>query len=505
MNRNETIQAIRREGSVDVVILGAGVNGACLYDTLCRRGYRVLLLDKGDFAGGSSQASGMMVWGGLLYLRTLDLATVIRLCADRDRILADKGDWMAPGMMRYLPAARHGRSKAWVRCALWLYWLLGRGRRRAPSSAAHFREQALFKPGVVDGALNYEEAFLADSDARFVLRWIAPHRRAGQHRLNHCAVSGAYDSATRRWRLALRDTIGDQTLHIDSAMMVNCAGVWTDQVNAAFGIETPFRHVFSKGVYLTLPRQPEHEGSLFFELGQHGDVITHVPWGPVALWGPTETAVPSIAEGMRATRADVDQLLEQYARRYRRAASRRDIVALRCGIRPLVVARGYSAEVYPLDLSRRQEVVADRGRPWISCYGGKLTGCSRMAALAMTHIGRRVRPGAANAPAPAPAPPERPEPERQYARFPGLSAPVIGAAWSARHEMCATLDDYLRRRTNIAQWSPRGGLGENDCHAGQLQAIALELSDSDQAAARRMFLAYREKIERELDPLLRDD
>ena len=90
----------------------------------------------------------------------------------------------------------------------------------------------------------------------------------------------------------------------------------------------------------------------------------------------------------------------------------------------------------------------------------------------------------------------------RYTTFAGLEQPVVAPAWSAQHEMCATLDDYLRRRTNIAQWIPRGGLGKDDRHAAQLQAIALDLAQGDQTAAQRMFLAYQANIRQQLDPLL---
>ena len=63
----------------DVVIIGAGISGACLFHQLRKKGYRVLLADKSDFAGGTSQASAMMLWGGIAYLRSFDLATVARL------------------------------------------------------------------------------------------------------------------------------------------------------------------------------------------------------------------------------------------------------------------------------------------------------------------------------------------------------------------------------------------------------------------------------------------
>ena len=89
----------------------------------------------------------------------------------------------------------------------------------------------------------------------------------------------------------------------------------------------------------------------------------------------------------------------------------------------------------------------------------------------------------------------------EYTHFPGLREPVVSPSWSMQHELCATLDDYLRRRTNIAQWIPRGGLGENDVNAAHLLSIALHLTRGDQDAAQAMLTAYRNKIQRELAPL----
>lgn len=87
----------------DVVVVGGGINGACLYHYLCAAGYSVLLVDARDFAGATSQASAMMIWGGLLYLRNWDLLTVWRLCAARDRMIRQIEDWVEVRPFRYLP------------------------------------------------------------------------------------------------------------------------------------------------------------------------------------------------------------------------------------------------------------------------------------------------------------------------------------------------------------------------------------------------------------------
>ena len=491
------MQRLEAENDFDVVVLGGGINGACLYDSLCRQGYRALLADQNDFASGTSQSSGMMIWGGFLYLRTLDFSTVFKLSCDRDRIVHDKAQWVTPEIMRYLPSAGFGRARWWVQSGLWLYWLIGMGRRRPPRWEATFSELELIKPGFVKGSLTYEEAVLDQSDARFVYRWLASHRFPGQAALNYCNVTGAYKGVDKLWHLVLKDNIAGSHYPIRAKMMVNCAGVWTDQVNASFGIDSPFRHVFSKGVYLGIPRAEQHRSHLFFDLGEHDDVISLVPWGPISLWGPTETAVKDISDGASASNDDVDFLLEHYARRFRDPISRRDIISVRCGLRPLVVDSRYQRERYPLDLSRRQEVFLDTGRPWISCYGGKITGCTRMASRAMKLISKAVGPTGEIRTAD-----EALQPEPEQMPFPGLSQPVTSVVWATENESTCKLEDYLRRRTNIAQWLPRGGLGENDSNAPFLKHIALQIAGGDPVLAEKSFESYRRKVKNDCDFLL---
>ena len=85
-----------RTEQFDVAIVGGGINGACLYDALCKKGYRTILLDKGDFACGSSQASGMMIWGGLLYLKNFDVASVYKFSKARDKMIGTYYDSISP-------------------------------------------------------------------------------------------------------------------------------------------------------------------------------------------------------------------------------------------------------------------------------------------------------------------------------------------------------------------------------------------------------------------------
>src|SRR3990172_3717427 len=204
-SRQNSFILLSQNAVFDAVILGGGINGACIYDQLCRQGYRALLLDKEDFASGASQTSAMMVWGGLLYLRNLDFPTVLKLCRDRDRMIEDMPDRVDARVLRYLPLRIGGRNKSFMHTALWFYWLISSLRRERPRSEASFSELDLLKDRLIQGSLTYEEAVLLESDARFVLQWITQHQNTDGIALNYCSSQGEYNARDQYWHLDIED------------------------------------------------------------------------------------------------------------------------------------------------------------------------------------------------------------------------------------------------------------------------------------------------------------
>lgn len=498
MNSRSGLIEMAGQSLFDIAIIGGGITGASLYHRLCQSGYRVLMVDKGDFACGSSQSSGMMVWGGLLYLRRLDLASVWRFSRARDGLLDDFPGLATPAAFRYLPPPA-GPWKYAVLSALYAYWLLGWKHRHSPKLERRYAEQALLRLEKLSPSLRYEEGLLKDSDSRFVLHWITQHQNLYQVPLNYCSVeSGSFCSSSRRWHLQLRDQLGGKDISAGARCVVNCAGVWTDSVNQRFGIKTPYRHVLSKGVYIGIARPKTHRKPLVFEMGDHGDVLTLVPWGPISLWGPTETLVACCTEGFTVDPRDIRFLLTHAGRHLQQPVAVKDIVSVRCGVRPLAVQQSYRKQRYPLTLSRNHQIAIDKQLPWVSFYGGKLTNCMAVARALQCHIASRIGlPGSTSIRAPEPV-----SPAEQSIGFPGIQQPVPTPAWCKRHEFCHTLEDYLRRRTNIAQWVPREGLGKHDEHLPFLRRIALELSDQNHRSAEAALSHYRQQVERRFDRVL---
>ena len=197
------------------------------------------------------------------------------------------------------------------------------------------------------------------------------------------------------------------------------------------------------------------------------------------------------------TTADIRFLLEQAERNFTGPPGRSDIVSLRSGLRPLAVPKSFERDCYTLDISRRHRIAQHDGLPWISLYGGKITGCTATAEEIAARIGRALPPPPA--PVNSGARAERPI---EYTGFPGLSQKLPSAQWCRDHEFCHTLDDYLRRRTNISQWVAREGLGRHDENLAEIDQIALTLNHGDHDKAARSVRRYRERVRNDLDSVL---
>jgi len=487
-----------RSEQFDVAIVGGGINGACLYDALCKKGYRTILLDKGDFACGSSQASGMMVWGGLLYLKNFDVASVYKFSRARDKMIDTHQESISPRSFRYVPENSFSRNKLFIHTALYFYWVLGLFNRRKPKIQNKFSESSFLTPKKINCSHVFEEGFLNKSDSRFVLRWITPHKSIGQVALNYCElVDGNYAKDDDCWRLSTKDSLSGKTATIRTKLVINCAGIWTDNINEQFGIKTPYKHIFSKGVYVSTAKNNKHQSPLILDMGNNGDVLTYVPWGPVSMWGPTETKIDDISTGFQVTKDDLDFLLNKYSKKLKYPIDKKDIISFRCGIRPLVVPRSFSKDIYPLELSRTSKITVNKSQKWISIYGGKITGCTDVVKKSTDAIRNIISPSLHGHEISTQV-----KNDINLTKFPGIEEEVPSVEWCKKYEYCQTLEDYLRRRTNISQWTPREGLGEKNEHLPWIEDAAIRLHDGNIDKACKSVADYQRNVNKRFDSLI---
>jgi glycerol-3-phosphate dehydrogenase len=369
-----------RNGLHDVLIVGAGINGAVSAAALAGRGASVALIDRGDFGSFTSQESSNLVWGGFKYLENFELPLVFGLCRSRNRLMKAYPDNIKEiGFLASLD--RTAPYKPWFAAlGATAYWVIGMFGTKPPKvfdAEGVKREEPVIDTTTVRGAIQYQDAHLIDNDSRFVFSFVRSAIDAGATVANYVELVSAERSGDR-WVARLRDVDSGEELTTSARVIVNAAGPFVDQVNEQWGLTTEHRIVYSKGIHLVVPRltTTRHDRVLaFFDDTQR--LFYVIPMGRRSVIGTTDTRVDTpftaVDDGDRAF------LLEQINARLdlEHPLTVADVIAERSGVRPLVITRGAGdhLDVDWTSLSRKHEIERDDERGVVTIFGGKLTDC----------------------------------------------------------------------------------------------------------------------------------
>ncbi|MDG1188539.1 MAG: FAD-dependent oxidoreductase, partial [Ilumatobacter sp.] len=171
-----------RNGSFDTLIIGGGINGAVTAASLAGRGANVALVDRGDFASFTSQASSNLVWGGFKYLENYELWLVFKLCRSRNRLMRAYRDNIKQ-IGFYAPLDEKGPYKPWFAAfgalGYWIIGLFGTNRPRLLSRDDIESEEPAINTKNVAGGIDYHDGILVDNDARFVFNFVRSAIEAG--------------------------------------------------------------------------------------------------------------------------------------------------------------------------------------------------------------------------------------------------------------------------------------------------------------------------------------
>jgi glycerol-3-phosphate dehydrogenase len=381
-------------GSFDVLIVGGGINGAVSAAVLAGRGASVALIDRGDFGAFTSQASSNLVWGGFKYLESYEMLLVRKLCVSRNRLIKAYPDNIKP--IPFLAALDESSPyPPWLAIlGSTAYWTIGSFKTHPPrllSSERIEREEPVIDTTGVRGGIEYYDAYLPDNDSRFVYSFVRSALDVGATAANYVELVDA-ERTDAGWRATLRDVDGDRPdFSCNARMIVNATGPFIDGLNARLGMKTKHRIVYSKGIHLIVPKLTNNERVLaFFDDTQR--LFYVIPMGRRSVIGTTDTRVDD--PYTQTTDEDVDFLLGQINARLDldKPLTRDDVIADRCGVRPLVVKTDGSdaREVDWTKLSRKHEIEMDLGRRVIAIFGGKLTDCLNVGeevAAAVEEIG----------------------------------------------------------------------------------------------------------------------
>lgn len=473
-------------GVFDIAIVGGGITGAGVAREAALRGLRVALVEREDFASGTSSRSSRLVHGGVRYLEHGHLRLVFEASRERRILLR-----IAPHLVRPLAftwpvydGARISRLK--LSLGLGLYDLLATFRNVASHERLSRRELMDGEPALradgLEGGARYWDA--AADDARLTLVNVIAAVEAGAVALNHAEVTAIVAIGGRAGGVEVADRIDGGQFTIRARHVVNASGPWSDSVR---GLETPSHAptvAGSKGAHIAVPRERVgNRAAITMVHPTDGRVLFTIPAGNNTIFGTTETPTPVGVTEVRASREDVRYLLDA-ANYYFPAAQLRDndVVAAWAGIRPL------ARQLAGADVgSASREHTIDRGPGGVvHVTGGKLTTYREMAEQVVDDIvgpsARRVAPTAriplpggdaslAVVEAAAVAVIGDDEVAGRFARaygtrwtevwhgcdpalrervVPELSLTGAECAWAVEHEMAATVGDVLIRRTHVA-------------------------------------------------------
>ncbi|WP_148253845.1 glycerol-3-phosphate dehydrogenase/oxidase [Aidingimonas lacisalsi] len=364
------------ERDFDVLVVGGGINGASAAAALSGKGASVALIDRGDFASSTSMHSSNLVWGGIKYMESHDFALVRKLCRSRNHLIKSYPSTVQE--IRFLTTITQGfrYHPRYLWLGTWLYWLIGNAFTRIPhylTAKEISRRESIIDTSRAVGGFEYSDAYLHDNDARFVFNFVRSALDFGAVSANYVESLGAEHNA-EGWVTRVRDRIGGDTFDIHSRVVINATGPWVDRLNRLSAQPTEYQHVFSKGIHLIVPRLTDSQRVLAF-FADDGRLFFVIPMGPRTCIGTTDTRVDDPDVGV--TREDIQFVLDNINKRLclDTPLCESDIIATRCGVRPLAVKASSTDDRDFLQLSRKHVIDVDRQRRHLSIFGGKLTDC----------------------------------------------------------------------------------------------------------------------------------
>jgi len=370
--RISNIERLANE-NYDVLIIGGGINGAVSAAALSGRGVKVALIDREDFASGTSSESSNLAWGGIKYLESYDFLLVNSLCKSRNTLMKNYPSTVKE--IRFMTTIAKGfRYPVFViYLGAWLYWVFGRFVTKAPSyhSIGSLRQyEPIINTRNAQGGLEYSDCYLHDNDARFVFNFVRTAMNYDCIAANYVESLGA-KREKGLWLTTAKNTLTGEVFEIRSRVLINACGPWVDRHNRLTGQQTEHRHLFSRGVHLIVDKITDNKRVLAF-FASDGRLFFIIPMGPKTCIGTTDDQVDQpeteVTDKDREFILDnVNALLD-----LPEPLTKSSIIAERCGVRPLAYKGGGGIADW-VKLSRKHAIDVNREEMHMSIFGGKLT------------------------------------------------------------------------------------------------------------------------------------
>ena len=373
----------------DLLVIGGGITGAGIARDAALRGLKTALVERQDFAGGTSSRSARVIHGGVRYIESRQFDVVRQACRERNRFAA-LAPHLVTAMPFTLPVYHKWRRYAKVQIGLWLYDLLGAASPKQRRQTLTSRQLTAIEPALSQthlvGAMRYHEQ-VAD-DARLTLTTLRSAWQQGALALNYAEVQDLLKNNGRVLGATIRDQRTGATVEIQATTVVNATGPWNDAIRRLDEPDAPPTVRPNKGIHLVVSRAqlPIRHAVDFPAEGGHRTMYA-VPWRHTCLVGTTDTDYHDDLDQIHAAQEEVAWILASLNRAFPDAKLQNgDILSTFAGARPLVS----NGEGKAYRASREHQITTARSG-LISIVGGKLTTHRAMAKevidLVATHHG----------------------------------------------------------------------------------------------------------------------
>ncbi len=392
--RDHALDALRAASSLgaelDVLVVGGGITGAGTALDAVTRGLTTALVEQRDLSSGTSSRSSKLVHGGLRYLEMFDFGLVREALQERGLHLTK----LAPHLVRPVPLLyplHHTWERPYVGAGLLLYdgmAMAGKYDMGVPRHRHLFRKQvARIAPDLrtdeMVGAIRYYDCQV--DDARWTMTIARTAASHGAHVATRTKVTGFLREGDAVIGVRVVDLETDEEFEVRSRVVVNAAGVWTDEIQEMMGGRGSLHVQASKGIHLVVPRDRIRSEAGFITKTEKS-VLFVIPWGRHWIIGTTDTPWDLDRAHPAASKADIDYLLTHVNTILKDPLDHDDVVGVYAGLRPLL-----TGESEPTSKISREHTVVTPVPGLVMIAGGKLTTYRVMAKDAVDATGARLR------------------------------------------------------------------------------------------------------------------
>ncbi len=388
LHRN-TIKEEMAVNSFDIIIIGGGITGAGIALDATTRGLKVALVEKNDFASGTSSRSTKLVHGGLRYLEQLELALVAEVGREREVVYKNAPHIVIPEKM-LLPIIKGGSlGNFTTSMGLMLYdFLAGVKKSEMREMLTHQevleREPLLESDMLEAGALYYE---YKTDDSRLTIEVMKKAVEKGAMVINYAEVSSFVLDEGKVCGVLVEDNLSGGTFEIKGKYVVNATGAWVDLLRKKDNSLKGKKLHLTKGIHIVVSRQKFNlSHAIYFDVGDSRMVFA-IPRFNIVYIGTTDTTYTGNLDEPTIEKSDVEYLIKAIQRiSPTTSLTLDDVESAWAGLRPLIHQEGKS----PSELSRKDEIF-ESASGLLSIAGGKLTGYRLMAKKVVDLVAKKIQ------------------------------------------------------------------------------------------------------------------